>query len=231
MIKSYARMFLRSILFTGAPVLLLPVLTGCALFTGSDRSAVPAVSIAANPTTIPAGTASTLTVTAINATQVTVTGSDGTTYNLPLAGGTQAVSPKATTTYTAVATAKTGVTASATATITVLPAPTVTISANPATINARVFIHFDGCGDQRHAGNRHWKRWKLVHSGDKRRNTIGRTENDDYVHGHRDRRRRKRIGNGNRHRDSGQPAIDQSRCFPPPGEPHIRQLLRNAESL
>ncbi len=98
---------------------------------------MPAVSIAANPTTVPAGTASTLTVTAVNATQVTVTGSDGTTYNLPVAGGTQAVTPKTTTTYTAVATAKTGVTASATATITVLPAPTVTIAADPATINVR----------------------------------------------------------------------------------------------
>jgi len=135
MIKSYARMFLRAILFTGVPGLLLLILTGCALFTGSNRSAAPSVTIAANPTSVPAGTASTLAVTAINATQVTVTGSDGSTYNLPVAGGTQAVSPKSTTTYTAVATGKTGLTASATATVTVLPAPTVTISANPATIN------------------------------------------------------------------------------------------------
>jgi phospholipase C len=135
-IKSYARMFRRSILLTGAAGLLLPFVTGCALFTGSDRSKMPAVTLAANPATIPAGTASTLTVTAINATQLSVTGSDGTTYNLPLAGGTQAVSPKTTTTYTAVVTAKGGATASATATITVLPLPTVTISANPATINA-----------------------------------------------------------------------------------------------
>jgi phospholipase C len=136
MIKSYARMFLRSIPFAGAPVLLLPLVTGCALFTGSNRSAAPAVTLTANPTTVPAGTASTLTVTAINATQVTVTGSDGSSYNLPVTGGTQAVSPKSTATYTAVATGKSGLTASATATITVLPAPTVTISANPATINA-----------------------------------------------------------------------------------------------
>jgi phospholipase C len=138
MITSRARMFLRSILFAGAPVVLLSLLTGCALFTGSNRSGVPAVSIAANPSTVPFGTASTLIVTAINATQVTVTGTDGTTYNLPLAGGTQAVSPKVTTTYTAVVTAKSGATASASATVTVpvQPAPTVTISANPSTINA-----------------------------------------------------------------------------------------------
>jgi phospholipase C len=129
-------MFLRSILFIGAPVLPLSLLTGCALFTGSNRSSAPAVTLAANPATVPAGTAATLTVTAINATLVTVTGSDGSTYSLPVAGGTQAVSPKSTTTYTAVATGKSGLTASATATITVLPAPTVTISANPATINA-----------------------------------------------------------------------------------------------
>jgi phospholipase C len=129
-------MFLRSILSALAPGLLLPLLTGCALFTGSDRSPLPAVTITANPSSVVAGTASTLTVTAVNSTQVTVTGSDGSAYNLPVAGGTQAVSPKGTSTYTAVATSKGGATASATATITVSPAPTVTISANPATINA-----------------------------------------------------------------------------------------------
>jgi phospholipase C len=130
-------MFLHSIFMTGAPGLLLPVLTGCALFTGSDRSNMPAVSISVSPTTpIAVGAVATLTVSALDATQLSVTGSDGTTYNLPLTGGTQAVSPKATTTYTAVATAKGGATASATATVTLLPAPTVSISANPATINA-----------------------------------------------------------------------------------------------
>ncbi len=136
MITSHARMFLRSILCTGAPLVLLSILTGCALFTGSNRPAFPAVTIAANPANVPAGMVSTLTVTAMNATQVTVTGSDGTTYNLPLTGGTQAVSPKATTSYTATATGKSGVTVTATATVTVPPGPTVTISANPATINA-----------------------------------------------------------------------------------------------
>jgi phospholipase C len=136
MINSYARMFLRSVSSTGALGLLLLILTGCALFTGSDRSPYPAVTLTANPATVPSGTASTLTVTAVNATQVTVTGSDGSTYNLPVAGGTQAVSPKSTTTYTAVATGKSGVTVSAAATITVLPVPTVTIVANPETINA-----------------------------------------------------------------------------------------------
>src|ERR1700747_3565981 len=103
MIHSHARMFLRAILSSGAAGLLLPVLTGCALFTGSDRCPFRAVTITANPANVASGAASTLTVTAINATQVTVTGSDGSTYNLPVAGGTQAVSPKSTTAYTSVA--------------------------------------------------------------------------------------------------------------------------------
>ena len=136
MIKPHLRMFPRAILFTGAPVFLLLALTGCALFTGSNRSNMPAVSITANPTTpIAVGTVATLTVATLDATQLTVTGTDGTTYNLPVTGGTQAVSPQATTTYTAVATAKGGATASATATVTLVPPPIVSISANPATIN------------------------------------------------------------------------------------------------
>ena len=40
----------------------------------------PTVSITANPTTITAGSASTLMVAAINATGVTVTGTDGSSY-------------------------------------------------------------------------------------------------------------------------------------------------------
>ncbi|HMD20767.1 MAG TPA: alkaline phosphatase family protein, partial [Alloacidobacterium sp.] len=95
----------------------------------------PTASIAANPTSITAGSSSILTVTATNATQVTITGSDGSAYTLQPNGGTQAVTPNATTTYTAVATGAGGK-ASATATVTVTPnpAPTVTVTANPASI-------------------------------------------------------------------------------------------------
>ena len=102
-----------------------------------NQSTVPAVSIAANPTSITKGGSSTLTVKAANATQVTVSGSDGSTYTLAATGGTQAVSPTATTTYTAKASGSGG-TVSATATITVnqATAPTVTIGANPASITA-----------------------------------------------------------------------------------------------
>jgi phospholipase C len=100
--------------------------------------AAPTVTIAANPATINAGSASTLTVAATNATAVTVTGSDGSSYNLSASGGTQAVSPAATTTYTASATGAGG-NASAVTTVTVVPAPpvpTVTIVASPTSIPA-----------------------------------------------------------------------------------------------
>jgi phospholipase C len=83
--------------------------------------AAPTVTIAANPTSITAGSSSTLTVAATNATSVTVTGSDGSSYNLAAIGGTQAVTPAATTTYTATATGAGG-NASAAATVTVTPA-------------------------------------------------------------------------------------------------------------
>ncbi len=100
----------------------------------------PTVTITANPTSVAAGTPSTLTVAATNATAVTVTGSDGSSYTLAGTGGTQSVSPTATTTYTATATGAGGATATATATVTVTSststAPTVTITANPTSITA-----------------------------------------------------------------------------------------------
>ena len=97
----------------------------------------PTVAVTASPTSITAGSLSTLTVTAANATQVVITGTDGSTYTVQPSGGTQAVSPTATTTYTAVATGSGGI-ASATASVTVaaLAAPTVTITASPASITA-----------------------------------------------------------------------------------------------
>jgi phospholipase C len=102
--------------------------------------AAPTVTITANPTTITAGSASTLTVAATNATAVTVTGSDGSSYKLSATGGAQAVTPAGSTTYTATATGAGG-TASAVTTVTVAPAPpppasTVTITANPTSVAA-----------------------------------------------------------------------------------------------
>jgi len=95
---------------------------GGAAFTTIDLTVATAtttsVSITANPTTISAGSASTLYVTAQNATQVTVTGSDGSTYTLSTTGGSLTVTPAATTTYMAVATGSSG-NASATTTVTV----------------------------------------------------------------------------------------------------------------
>jgi phospholipase C len=95
----------------------------------------PTVSIAANPSSVTAGSSAVLTVTATNATQVTVTGSDGSSYNLQPTGGTQSVTPAATTKYTATATGAGG-TITATTTVTVQPKqpPTVSIAANPTSI-------------------------------------------------------------------------------------------------
>ena len=101
--------------------------------------APPTVTISSNPTTIVAGSSSTLTVTATNATQVIISNNvDSTTYTLAATGGTQVVTPAATTTYTATATGTGGtVTAQAVVTVTAaVGAPTVTISAAPATIAA-----------------------------------------------------------------------------------------------
>jgi phospholipase C len=110
------------------------LLSGCALFVGSDTMKVPTVTITANPVSVVIGATSILTITATDAAQLTITGSDGTTYNLGATGGVQAVKPLTTTTYTAVATNSKG-TASAAATVTVsTTAPTVSIAANPTTI-------------------------------------------------------------------------------------------------
>jgi phospholipase C len=96
--------------------------------SGSQTSgAAPTVTISANPTTVAAGTSSTLTITAGNATQVSVTGTDGSSYSLQPAGGTQAVSPSTTTTYTATATGSGGKESAST---------TVTVNASTGNANA-----------------------------------------------------------------------------------------------
>src|SRR3954452_20790244 len=87
-----------------AAALTFPLLiSGCALFYGSDRSTAPTVAVNASPVAIPVGGSSTLMVTALNSTQITITGSDGSTFTLPGSGGTQAVNPGKTTRYTATA--------------------------------------------------------------------------------------------------------------------------------
>ncbi|HTX75164.1 MAG TPA: alkaline phosphatase family protein [Terracidiphilus sp.] len=93
----------------------------------------PTVTITANPSTIAAGSSSTLTVTATNATQVTISGTDGSSYPLSPTGGTQPVSPKQTTTYIATANGAGGSVQNSVI-VTVNAGATVTITANPATI-------------------------------------------------------------------------------------------------
>jgi phospholipase C len=99
--------------------------------------AAPTVTMAANPTTVLAGSSSTLTVTATNATQVVISNNvDSTTFTLGGAGGTQIVTPAVTTIYTATATGAGG-SADAQSMITVTTStavPTVTMAANPTTI-------------------------------------------------------------------------------------------------
>jgi phospholipase C len=118
--------------------ILLPMLfAGCGGVNFSGSSSAPTVSIAANPTSIAAGSSSTLTVTATNATQITVTGTDKSSYTFGPSGGSQSVSPTVTTSYTAVAAGIGGKTSAVlTLTVTANPAPTVTIVANPTSITA-----------------------------------------------------------------------------------------------
>lgn len=119
--------------FPALAAFFLPLLiSGCALFYGSDRSPAPTVAVSASPVAIPAGGSSILTATALNASQITITGSDGSTFTLPGTGGTQTVTPKATTKYTATATGKAG---NATADATVLVS-----TGNISAINHVVFM-------------------------------------------------------------------------------------------
>ncbi len=107
--------------------------------TAAPPAPAPTVTLAASPTSVVAGSSSTLTVVATNATAVTITGSDRSSYTLSPNGGTQAVTPAATTTYTVTATGAGGnATAVTTVTVAAAPpvAPTVTITASPASIAA-----------------------------------------------------------------------------------------------
>jgi phospholipase C len=106
---------------------------------GQVLAPAPTVTLTASPTSILAGTASTLTAVATNATSVAIAGSDGSSYTLAATGGTQSVTPSANTTYTVTASGAGG-NVSATATVTVTEAapqvPTISISANPMSIKA-----------------------------------------------------------------------------------------------
>jgi len=95
-------------------------------------------SFVANPTSVTAGTESSLSFAAVDATQVTIRGSDNTSYPQPgPSGGIQPVYPTSTTTYTLQA-VNSGGSASKTVTVTVtaIPTPTVNLTASPATIVA-----------------------------------------------------------------------------------------------
>jgi phospholipase C len=118
---------------------LLSLITGCGTTAHMGATAVPTVTISANPASIASGSSSTLTVAASNALSVTMSGSDGSSYTLAVSGGTQTVTPAATATYTATANgAANSVTAAATVTVAAAPPapPTVTLSADPASITA-----------------------------------------------------------------------------------------------
>jgi phospholipase C len=118
--------------------LLIMGAVGCSSVHQNNAPQAATISIVASPTSINAGSTSTLTISATNALSVVVTGSDGTSYKLSASGGTQTVSPASTTTYTATADGSAGnVTATATVTVNSAanPPPAVTISASPASVS------------------------------------------------------------------------------------------------
>lgn len=99
-----------------------------------NPTAPPTISLAANPSTFPAGSSSVLKVTAANATQVKVVGTNGASFTLAGTGGSIWIHPAVTTTYTATATGSGG-TATASLLITIAyPVPTVSLIASPASI-------------------------------------------------------------------------------------------------
>lgn len=117
---------------------LLPLLLVAGCYDFQINGAYPglAVTISAQPASVPAGTPSMLTVVAKNAVAVVVTGSDGSSFDFDSGGGTKIVSPSDTTTYTAIATGIDGKkTARVAVKVTSTAAPAVTITADPEEIN------------------------------------------------------------------------------------------------
>ena len=156
------------------------------------KSAAPTVGISAKPTSITAGSSSTLTVTATNATQVTMTGTDGSSHTLAATGGTQSVSPTKTTTYTATATGAGGKSHRYR-------------NCDGGTSNGadrqhhrqpnfdhlRQIVHPDRDCHQRHAGDDHRNGWQQLYPCGNRRNTIRQPNQDHDLHRNRHRSRRK----------------------------------------
>ncbi|MGO8760324.1 MAG: hypothetical protein ACLQG3_19590 [Terracidiphilus sp.] len=134
---------------SGTPVSVSPTTTTTYTLTVTNSNAtattqtatvtvVPAptiTSFAASPTTITAGTSSSLTAVFTNSTGGTAVITPG---NLAVTSGTPvSVSPTTTTTYTLTVTNSNSTAVTQTATVTVVPAPEITsFSASPATINA-----------------------------------------------------------------------------------------------
>lgn len=95
--------------------------------------AMPKVVLTASPTTIVAGSTSTLTATASNATQVIISGADIGSHTLPSAGGSVAIVPTATATYTATAIGAGGQAVASTVITLVPPPPSLPLPA-PGTV-------------------------------------------------------------------------------------------------
>jgi phospholipase C len=107
-------------------IILLLFAVGCG---AGPHAGVPTATLSASPTTVVAGSFSTLTWTTTGATTVSIDNGVGAVQ----ASGTAPVTPTATTTYTITASGAGGTT-TAQATVTVTPVATLTITANPTTI-------------------------------------------------------------------------------------------------
>jgi len=99
--------------------------------SAQNNSAQPAITLAAQPSTVVSGTSTTLTWQASNATSVSISGLG----TFPATGSVK-VTPTATTTYTATATGPKGTSATTTvvSVTTSGPTPTITLSAQPSSV-------------------------------------------------------------------------------------------------
>lgn len=127
---------MRSFLPTSVLAILLSILMaaiGCGggSMSAQNNSAQPAITLAAQPSTVPSGTSTTLTWKASNATSVSISGLG----TFPATGSVK-VTPTATTTYTATATGPggTSITTTVVNVTTSGPQPTITLSAQPNSV-------------------------------------------------------------------------------------------------
>jgi Phosphoesterase family len=109
-------------------ILMAAIGCGGGSMSAQNNSAQPAITLAAQPSTVPSGTSTTLTWKASNATSVTISGLG----SFPATGSVKAT-PTATTTYAATATGPGGTSATSTVVnvTTSGPKPTITLSAQP----------------------------------------------------------------------------------------------------